>query len=477
MLGFKNISILAIAALSFAATTTHTTASDWPRFHGPDGAGVSTDTVPPPEKWSADENLKWKLKLPGPGSSCPIVVGDKVFVTCWSGYAVGGAEGDEKDLRRHLVCVDKNSGKVVWDKSIEPVLPEDNYSGMFTQHGYASHTPTSDGKHVYVFFGKTGVLAFDLEGNKLWQTSVGTGSGERNWGTASSPILYKNLVIVPATAESKSLVALDKETGKQVWKVHDEGFALTWGSPALVVDSDGHTDVVMAVPYSIWAFDAQTGKRRWTCEGLNSDSICASVLSHGNMVYAMELGPRGGGRMAVKSGGEGDVTKTNIVWRASDSSRIETPIYYEGRIYFVAKRQATCLDAESGKVIYQKTLGGGAAGGGGQGQRGPGGPGGGQGVGGRRGSGGGRGGMGGMGSQDYGSPVLAADRSGRTGNIYYIGRNGQSFVYTAGPEFKLLATNRFPDDGDFSSTPAISEGALYVRSSKYLYCVAKTSAD
>ena len=107
-------------------------------------------------------------------------------------------EGEEKDLRRHVICFDRDTGKVLWDQAVEPVLPEDPYSGQFTQHGYASHTPVSDGKRIYVFFGKTGVLAFDLEGKKLWQTSVGTGSGSRGWGTASSPILYKNLVIVPA---------------------------------------------------------------------------------------------------------------------------------------------------------------------------------------------------------------------------------------------------------------------------------------
>ena len=221
---------VALGLVVVALGTNAALASDWNRFRGPDGSGISPDTRPLPLKWSETENLKWKCKLPGPGSSSPIVVGQRLFVTCWTGYGADRDNvGDPKDLRRHLICLDRDTGKVLWDKSIDPVLPEDPYSGNFTQHGYASHTPVSDGERVYVFFGKTGVLAFDLEGKQLWQTSVGTGSGPNGWGTASSPILYKNLVIVTAAAESKALVALNKETGKEVWRFQDPGVSSIWG--------------------------------------------------------------------------------------------------------------------------------------------------------------------------------------------------------------------------------------------------------
>jgi len=120
---------------------------------------------------------------------------------------------------------------------------------MFAEHGYASHTPVSDGEHVFCFFGKAGVFAFDLKGNKLWQASVGTESGARNWGTASSPVLYKNLVIVPATAESEAIVALNKETGKEVWRQEAAGFNSCWGSPVLVRVDDQRTDLVIGVPH------------------------------------------------------------------------------------------------------------------------------------------------------------------------------------------------------------------------------------
>lgn len=204
------------AALMFGAAN-FSWAGDWPRFRGPNGSGVSADAGPLPAKFSATENLRWKVPLPGPGSSCPIVVGDKIFVTCWSGYGVDRASpGEQGNLRRHLVCIDRKTGSTLWTSDIEPVLPEDQYGGMFAEHGYASHTPVSDGERVYVYFGKTGALAFDMDGKQLWQTKVGQESDPRGWGSASSPVIYKNVLIVTASAESEALVGLDAKTGKEL---------------------------------------------------------------------------------------------------------------------------------------------------------------------------------------------------------------------------------------------------------------------
>ena len=454
---------LGLAIVAFC--TAGAPASDWLRFHGPNGSGISPDTQPLPVKWSDTENLKWKHKLPGPGSSSPIVVGHRLLVTCWTGYGTDPENvGDQKDLRRHLICLDRDSGKVLWDRSIKPVLPEDPYSGMFTQHGYASHTPVSDGQRVFVFFGKTGALAFDLDGKQLWKTNVGTGSGINGWGSASSPILYKNLVIVTASAESESLVALNKETGEEVWRRKNAGFSGTWGTPILVECGKGRTDLVIAVPYKVWGFNPDDGKLRWECEGLSSNTICSSAIAHDDVVYVVETGPWGGGAMAVRAGGEGDVTKTRVLWRGEERSRIGTPVLDSGRIYWFASRIATCIEAATGKRVYRTRSDGGVApeapapvsprpGQAGPGQPRPGRPG-------RRPGGGIRG-------QDYSSPVLA------NGKIYFLSRSGEAFVYATGPEFNLLGQNRFASDGgDFSSTPAISDGQLFIRSSKYLYCVA-----
>ena len=148
--------------------------ADWTRFRGPNGSGIPADKKAVPTTWNDKETVKWKTALPGPGSSSPIVVGNKIFVTCWSGYGTDDSRDAKiEDLKRHLLCIDRKTGKILWNKSVKAKLPEERYSGMFTQHGYATHTPVSDGKNVYAYFGKSGLHAFDLEGKKLWEADAG----------------------------------------------------------------------------------------------------------------------------------------------------------------------------------------------------------------------------------------------------------------------------------------------------------------
>ncbi len=439
---------LSAAALVGLGTLGDVAASDWDRFRGPNGNGVSTDTKSMPVTWSPTENLAWKVPLPGQGSSCPIVVGDKIFVTCWSGYGEsrGGSPGKQENLKRHLVCLDRKTGKTIWDSTVDPYLPEDNYSGMFAEHGYATHTPVSDGERVYVFFGKTGALAFDMDGKQLWKTPLGTGSGAMGWGSSSSPVLYKDYVIITAAAESQAIYALDKKTGKEVWKAQADGLASTWGTPILVKVDDNRTDLVLGVPYEVWGFNPDTGKLRWFCEGLNNRSVCASVVTDGTLIYAS--GDEGSGCMALMPGGLKDISKTHVVWNGRDSARICTPVVTDGKMYFVSNRVATCIEAATGKRLYQGRLGGGTGGaaapaaepeaprgpgGLGGGPGGFGGPGGGPGGGGPGGRGGGRGG------QDYSSGV-AAD-----GKLYYVARNGTMYVIKLGDKFELLSDQ--PRDG------------------------------
>ncbi|SFI85769.1 PQQ-binding-like beta-propeller repeat protein [Planctomicrobium piriforme] len=450
-------------------------ADDWLRFRGPNGSGVSTDTESIPAKWSATENLKWKTALPGPGSSSPIIVGQKIFVTCWSGYGADrNNPGDLANLRRHLVCLDLKSGQILWDQSIAAVQPEERYGGMFAENGYASHTPTSDGKHVYVYYGKSGALAYDLDGKQLWQKVVGSESDPRGWGSASSPILYKNLVIVPATAECEGLVALNKETGAEVWRQEARGFAGTWGTPILITTGD-RTDLVMAIPGEVWAFNPDTGKLRWYCQTGESDSYCASAIEDHGVVYALEN--RGGQTTALRAGGDGDVTSSAIVWHGRDNARITTPVVVDGKIYLFSGGIATCLDAKTGERIYQSRLGGTARPRPEMADRGPGGgngpgpgagnspPGGGPGAPGGR---GGRGGGGGRGGQDYSSPIVA------DGKVIFISRSGEAHVVQPGDKFEELAVNTVTaDQEDFSATPAVSDGNLLIRSSKNLYCISK----
>jgi len=205
--------IALIAGLSVA--NARAAQPEWPQFRGPNGSGIAASDAQPATTWSDSQNVKWKVALPGPGSSSPIVTGERVFVTCYAGYGDGSSGDGPEKLQRHLVCLERRSGKVLWDKSVPAELPEDSYSGNLREHGYASNTPVTDGERVYAFFGKTGVLAFDLAGQQLWKVNLGKQSSNRRWGSGASPILYHNLVIVNAAEEGRAVCALDKLTGKE----------------------------------------------------------------------------------------------------------------------------------------------------------------------------------------------------------------------------------------------------------------------
>ncbi len=451
---------IALIAACFSLTISDVRAADdWTRFRGPNGSGISKDSVAVPTEWSDSKNLKWKIDLPGPGASSPVVVGDKVFVTCWTGYGVDQANpGNQAALQRHLLCIDRATGKTLWKKDVKAKLPEDEFGGMFAENGYATHTPVSDGKRVFAFFGKSGVYAYDMDGKELWNVDVGSDLDRRKWGSASSPILYKNLLIVPALVESHALIALNVEDGNEVWKKEAEGFGNCWGSPILIDLPDGGQEIVLCVPQEIWAFNPDDGTLKWNAKGPPSDSMCSSAIAHDGVIYAMESGPRGGGTVAVKAGGSGDVTNDNVVWTGTDRNRIGSPIVFDGRIYFVSGKIVNCLNASDGSKVYQERLdtSGAAI------APAPAPPSGGPPGGGRR------GGRGGMGAQDYSSPVVS------DGKMYFPSRDGTVYVIELGEKFKLLGKNKFTDSGQVVSTPAISDGQLFLRSSKYLYCIANS---
>ncbi len=443
--------ITRLSLLLLLTATLEASAADWLRFRGPNGSGLAPDDKPVPVTWSATKNLKWQTALPGPGSSSPIVVGGRIFVTCWTGYATEGQQstGDITTLMRHLICVDRTTGKILWDRAVPAKQPEERYGGMFAQNGYASHTPVSDGKSVFAFFGKSGVHAFDLDGKPLWQAEVGDWDDRRGWGSASSPILHGDVLIVPALVESQALFGFDKNTGKQLWKAPSEGFAGTWGTP-IVVEVDGRSDLAIAVPNEVWGFNPDTGKLRWYATGLQSDSVCNSVVTDGKAVFAMS--ERGGGSVAVKAGGKGDVSATNTLWTGANGSRIATPIFWQDRLYWVSGSIATCRDAKTGAEIYTERI---ESSGGASGNQDSGGGGGGR-----------RGGGGGGGGGDYASPVAA------NGHLYHVSRRGEVLVIKLGPKFELLSRNKIEGDtSDHSATPAISNGQLFLRSAKVLYCV------
>ncbi|MEC8558199.1 MAG: PQQ-binding-like beta-propeller repeat protein [Planctomycetota bacterium] len=410
-------------------------AEDWRGFRGPLGNANAVDGASIPSTWSPSANLAWKTELPGPGASSPIVVGGKAFVTCYSGYGLSQENpGDIKNLVRHLVCIDLASGQKLWQKDVPVTLPEDPYTGIgVTAHGYASHTPVSDGKNVYAFFGKSGVLAYDLNGNKLWQVDVGKESDPTKWGSSSSPVIHDNVLIVTASAESQAIVGLDITTGKEVWRQEAKGLDGMWGTPSLV-DVDGKTELVMCVAGEMWGMNPASGKLLWHADATNAQQAYTSLVQNKGRVFAFT--GRGGGSIALDAGGSGDVSKTKTVWTGRDTTSFASPVSHKDKLYIVTRGVMTVVNAEDGKRVEQMRLKGAMQ------------------TGGR------------FGSLDYPSPVVAGDR------MFYMNGSGQMYVFALGEKTEQIALNRFTSDKEiFWGTPAISNGNLIVRSAKHLYCV------
>ncbi|MEP3479632.1 MAG: PQQ-binding-like beta-propeller repeat protein [Fuerstiella sp.] len=428
--------------------------ADWTRFRGPNGTGISESDAP--TEFDADTNLRWKLELPGRGISSPIVVGTKVFVTCYSGYGMGDGEGQIEDLKRHLVCIDRNSGKTLWTKTVDAKMPEDEYRPPgVTTHGYASNTPTSDGTLVYAFFGKSGVYAYDLDGKEIWNTSVGAEPSYKGFGSAASPIVHENHLIVNASDESLSVVWLDKATGEEKFRATADGLGECWATPVIMSD-DKTSYAVVSVIGEVWGLNNKTGKLGWYANGVNSrNAQVSAVPGEGGIVYAT-----GEEAVAIRVGGKGDVSETNTVWEGRVRPRYATPVVLNGHLFSVSSSVLECLNAETGKRVFQERLPSppassqsGGSNGGFQG-----------GFGGRGGGGGRRGG----GGDDYASPVVA------NGKIYITTNSGMVHVIEAKSEFKRLASNDMTfDSSGFGGTPAISDGCLFLRSNTHLYCVAE----
>jgi len=422
--------LLLVASLSAPAD-----AENWPGFRGPQASGVSTDKNPP-AKWSDSENLKWKTALPGPGSSSPIVWGDKVFVTCYSGYGTDKrAPGEMKNLKRHLICIDRASGKVLWDKSVAGEKNEDRYRGFICEHGYASQTPVTDGKSVFVSFGKSGVIAFDFAGKELWRKSMGTMSGSKGWGSAASPILYKDTVIVNAADEGRKIVALDKKTGAEKWKSAADNLDLTYNTPLVVTVNDTRKDLVVAVPEEVWGLNPDTGKLRWYAEMKPNGNVSPSVVYDGAVVYATG-GYKVKGTVAIQAGGKGNVTTSRKKWASPDSSYVPSPIVRGGHLYWVNESgQMFCLSTKTGKRIYREKL-----------------------------------------ARADGSSIpsrsVYASIVEIAGKFYSVTRKHGTVIIAAEPKFRQITVNQFKSDtSDFNASPAVSDGQLFLRSNKFIYCV------
>lgn len=421
-LGILTIACFARLLLAPSALGQSERGGDWPQFRGPGALGRS-DAKGLPLTWSDEKNIVWKTTLPGPGASSPIVLGQRIFLTCFTGFATSSREpGEMTNLKRHLLCLNLADGKLIWNTPVPAELPEQDR--IRENHGYASSTPVADADRIYTFFGKSGVLAFDHAGKQLWQTKVG--DKLNGWGSATSPVLYQDLLIVNASIESESLVALDKKTGSEVWRasVGNE----SWHAPVFVTAPDGSTEVVAAKNGRVLAFHPGTGAALWNVKTGIPWYMCPTPVVQDGIVYVIG-GRTPNGALAIRAGGRGDVTTSHVVWKLNKGSNVPSPILHEGHLYFAHENLGIvyCVNAKSGEVIYEERL-----------EPSPG--------------------------QIYASPVVA------DGKIYFTGRGGRTIVIAARPKFEKLADNTLESNrGVFNSSPALSGQRLLLRSNRALY--------
>jgi hypothetical protein len=394
---------------------------DWPQFRGPNSSGKSEETKLP-LTWDETKNIVWKTGLPGRGASSPVTFGDKIYVTCYSG--IENNSSDFSSMKRHLLCIRRNDGQVVWDQQQASTADQEPYQSFTLLHGYASGTPAVDQTGVYVFYGTSGAAKYDHDGKQVWR--VDCGNKHHVFGTSNSPVLFDNLVIINASVECGDLIALEKESGKEVWRA--AGMDMSWNTPTLVKTADGNTELVVHVKGKVLGFDPKTGEALWNCAGI-PDYICPSVLAEGDVVYA--IGGRQNMALAIRSGGRGDVSESHVLWKIRKGSNVVSPVLLDGYLYWAKEEPgiAYCVNAEDGKIAYEKRIPG-------------------------------------IIGKLYASPI-AAD-----GKIYYVSRESGTYVLAAKPEFEQLAHNQIDSDASiFNGSPVVSNGDLILRSDKFLYCI------
>jgi len=409
--------------LTFVLTlTSHTPGQiPWSNFRGPGGQGIESKANPP-IKWGQTENIAWKTPLPGPGASSPIVWNDRIYVTCYTGFFVPGEiTGSQENLKRHLLAINPENGNTIWKMDFPAKLPEQE---KIRDHGFAASTPAADKDAVYIFLGKSGVKAINHSGKEIWEADVG--SRTHGWGSASSPVLYKDFVIINASVESDSLIALDRKTGKQKWAA--KGIKESWNTPIVVKSKSGRDELVVAIQGKVLAFDPDSGKELWNCKTDITWYMVPSLVHENDIVYC--LGGRSGiAGLAVKTGGTGDVTSTHRLWTSNKGSNVSSPVIFNGHLYWTHEQQgiAYCAKAATGEIVYEERLPGAG--------------------------------------QFYSSGLLA------NGNLYYLTRNGKTIVALAQPKFEQISSNDLSDRSVFNGCPVPLNNKLLIRSDKYLYCI------
>lgn len=408
--------------------------SYWPQWRGPEATGVSR-TAEPPLTWSESKNIKWKVEIPGRGSSSPIVWGDRIYVQT---AVPAGIAGDDAHKPRgaasprgphvfKVLALNRADGKVVWERNAREQEPHE--PAHFENGTWASGSPITDGQHLIAYFESFGIYCYDLNGTLIWEKDLGDKKMRNQFGEGSTPVLHGNTIVVvwDHLGGQSFVVALDKRNGNELWRVNRDEID-TWATP-LVVEADGRAQVIVPGRKRLIGYDLGTGAIVWETAGLTMNPIPSPVYGNGIMI-AMS-GFQGNMLKAIKiAGAKGDITNTgHVLWSLNrDTPYVPSPLLYDGVVYFLKTNNGllSAFDAASGKPLYQLQRLEKAA-------------------------------------NVFSSPVGAA------GRVYIAGRDGTTVVVKHGPTFEILAENTL-DDG-FDASPALVERDLYLRGYKYLYSI------
>lgn len=382
----------------------------WPVWRGPSGQGLVAGTYP--DTWSATENVAWKKPVPGRGNSSPIVWGDRIFLT--TAYDGG--------RRVSLLAFRRSDGTQLW----EAFAPDGRTGRVHSKNGHASATPSTDGSLVYASFGSRGLAAFDFSGKLVWHKDLG--DVDNYHGAAGSPLLYKNRVILYQDFDGGSFVAaFEGRTGKELWRTPRRA-SVGWGTP-VAVRVGTRDEIIVSSQGAVTAYDPDTGRELWVCNGNSFEVIPTPVVGHG-LVFASS--GRVGPTLAIRPGGRGNVTRTHLAWTSPKGSPfVPSPIVYGDQLYMVNDMASivTSFEAATGKVLWQGRLG--------VAQR-----------------------------EGFSASPVAVD-----GKIFFTNDQGETFVLRAGPTFELLRTNRIGETT--LASPALVDGRWYIRTDRSLFAIGK----
>jgi outer membrane protein assembly factor BamB len=386
----------------------------WPRWRGPSGQGMVTGTGYV-DKWSATENVLWKKPVPGRGNSSPIVWGDRIFLTT-------AQDGGRK---LSLLAFRRTDGSLIWEAAA-PAIDGRGVESVHQKNGNASATASTDGERVYVSFGNRGLVAFDFTGKVVWHRDLGATSNY--WGTAGSPLLYKDRIILyQDQSRGAFIAAFDAKTGKDVWRTPRTA-SVGWGSPA-AIHAGGRDEIIVNGQNAVVAYNPDNGQELWRASGTTMEAVPTPVVGHG---LVFNSSGRAGPTLAIRPGGSGDVTRSHIAWSSPRGSPfIPSPILVGDHLYMVNDMQSivTTFNAASGQTAWQGRLGVARA-------------------------------------EGFSASPVAFD-----GKVFFTNDEGETFVLRAGGTFDLLHTNAIGERT--LASPALVDGKWYIRTESNLFAIGK----